>query len=152
MAGVTGRSWKRRTKQCVVCRKHFVPQPRVGERQRTCGDAECRRELHQRARVAWRAANRGHERAERLRERLRKECEAVPAGTGGVRPRPQVDGVVAREVVGADVAVIIDESLQVTVDWMRESVRADLGEIKREFLQVRAQVPREAMSPRFPPP
>jgi len=155
MAGTTGRSWKRRTKQCVVCRKHFLPHPRVGERQRTCGDAECRREVHQQSRMAWRAANRGHDRAERLRERLREEHQehqAVPAGPAGARPRPQVDGAVVREVVGADLAVVIDEALQVTTNWLRESVRTDLAEIKLEFLQVRAQVPREAMSSRAPPP
>lgn len=136
MAGASGRRWKRRTRQCVVCRKHFVPHARVSERQRTCGQTECGRVLHQRAREAWRAAHPGHERAERLRERLRKGHRGDATVTGGVDPVAQVDWGVAREVVGVDVSVIIEESLQVTSKWVREVVSAQVPEIKGGSPQV----------------
>ena len=103
MAGIVGRKWTRRTKQCCVCRVHFVPHPRVGERQRTCGRDECRRE-HQRRRSAdWHAAHPGYDKAERLRARLRKETDIASgddagglSGSGGTAPARQVDWAVAQ--------------------------------------------------------
>jgi len=32
---------KRRKKRCPWCRKTFVPHPRLGDRQITCGDLDC---------------------------------------------------------------------------------------------------------------
>jgi hypothetical protein len=129
VAGAVGRSWKRRTRQCAVCRKHFVPHPRVGERQLTCGGAECRREQHRRTCARWRAAHGDDDRADRLRERLRAQPNES-AGTVVEGDPPQVAWSVAREVVGPQVSVIIEESHQVLVRWLREQIRSEVVEIK----------------------
>lgn len=40
---------------CFICRKRFEPQPRLGDRQRTCGRAECQQERRRINSRRWRA-------------------------------------------------------------------------------------------------
>ena len=35
-----------RKRPCRVCRRWFQPDARLGDRQKTCGDPECKREWH----------------------------------------------------------------------------------------------------------
>jgi hypothetical protein len=44
-------------RRCCQCRQEFVPDPRVGARQVTCGAARCQVERHAERCRAWRAAN-----------------------------------------------------------------------------------------------
>jgi hypothetical protein len=46
-----------RKKPCSVCRRWFMPEARVGRRQRTCGRPECRQEQRKRTQAGWRASN-----------------------------------------------------------------------------------------------
>lgn len=159
MAGIVGRKWTRRTKQCCVCRVHFVPHPRVGERQRTCGRDECRRE-HQRRRSAdWHAAHPGYDKAERLRARLRKETDIASgddagglSGSGGTAPARQVDWAVARAVMGVEGAVIVEEAHQVAVERARMLMRTEVLGNKGESAQVPPPFARAAICARSPPP
>ncbi len=48
---------KPRKRPCQICRKWFLPNPRQKERQRTCGDSECQRELHRRNCQEWNKKN-----------------------------------------------------------------------------------------------
>jgi hypothetical protein len=45
-------------RRCPVCRRLFIPDPRVKGRQKTCGRQECRREQKQRFDEQWRSENR----------------------------------------------------------------------------------------------
>ncbi len=47
------------SRRCSECTRVFVPNPRVGDRQATCGDQECQRRRHAKACRRWRAKNRG---------------------------------------------------------------------------------------------
>jgi hypothetical protein len=44
-------------RRCVECSGEFVPDPRVKERQVTCGSAQCQRSRHVRQCRAWHAGN-----------------------------------------------------------------------------------------------
>jgi hypothetical protein len=55
---------------CSVCRRWFVPDPRVGARQRTCGAAECQRVRHRRADRKWHKQHPDYDRARRLLKKL----------------------------------------------------------------------------------
>jgi len=48
------------TKRCEVCGAAFSPKPQVGDRQRTCGKSDCKRELHNRSHRKWLERNRGY--------------------------------------------------------------------------------------------
>lgn len=43
--------------RCCQCNRPFVPEPRVGDRQVTCGDGTCKRERHCERCRAWHANN-----------------------------------------------------------------------------------------------
>jgi len=63
MAGV-------RSRPCTICRKRFVPHPRVRDRQRTCAAPACKRALHARACKRWHRDNALLALEARLRERV----------------------------------------------------------------------------------
>ena len=44
--------------RCTECNAEFIPDPRVGERQVTCGAAECQQARHAKQCRDWRAGNR----------------------------------------------------------------------------------------------
>lgn len=142
MAGATGRHWKCRSKPCSVCRKWFEPHRRVGKRQKSCGSAECQRELHQRARRKWREDHPDYDREERVRQRIR----AAEPPEAGVDPMAQIDWQATREVVGLQVAVVIEEASQMAVDWAREVVVAQVPAGKGKARQIPRKSAREEMA------
>ncbi len=42
-------------RRCPFCRRLFTPDPRVGERQKTCGEEECRHEQKRQSNEQWRS-------------------------------------------------------------------------------------------------
>ena len=50
----------RRQRRCVICRHGFVPDARVGGRQRTCKKADCRKEYDRRRLADWRKKHPGY--------------------------------------------------------------------------------------------
>ena len=64
-----------RKKPCSICRKWFIPDRRVGSRQKTCS-AECREEWRRRRQADWRRRNPEYYKARWLKERARRAAEA----------------------------------------------------------------------------
>ena len=115
----------RRRRPCRICRKWFQVHPRVGSRQRVCSSAACQRERHRRACVAWHRRNPDYDREGRLQRKLR--CDPPPKPDLLpllVSPMRQLDWGVARDVVGLEVAVVIEESAKVLCNWARDAVIA----------------------------
>ena len=48
------------TKRCAYCGRYFVPDPRVGNRQKACREALCRRKRKQQAQRGWSEKNPGY--------------------------------------------------------------------------------------------
>jgi len=141
------RRWKTRKRPCAICRRWFQPDRRVGRRQRVCSSASCQRERHRRACADWHRRNPEYDREERLRRRLVHDETARSA----VDPTSQVDWRVARDVVGVEVSVVIEESSKVIASWARDAVVAQPYEIQEESREVQAKRPRDAIAPRAPP-
>ena len=66
-----------RKKPCSICRRWFRPDPRVGSRQRTCGQADCQSARRRKKQKEWRERHPDYFIARRIQER---------AGRG--RPEP----------------------------------------------------------------
>ncbi len=109
-----------RKRPCRICRKWFVPHPRAGDRQRACSAASCQSERHRKACEAWRGRQPEYDREDRLRRRLVRE----EGGPGGVQADPlrRVDWSAARDAVGLEVAVTIEEAAKVLHLWARDAV------------------------------
>ena len=63
-----------RRRRCLICRKGFKPDPRLGDRQRTCDEPKCRCELRRRNQAAWRKAHPGYFIAWRAKERAERNA------------------------------------------------------------------------------
>lgn len=58
-----------RKKPCSICRRWFRPDPRVGTRQRACGQADCQAARRLQTQASWRARNADYFIARRLQAR-----------------------------------------------------------------------------------
>jgi len=116
----------RRRRRCRICHRWFYPHPRAGRRQRVCSDPECQQERHRLDCARWHRQNPGYDRERRLRQKLQAAEPPFqgPAGVMGVDPLRQLDWSAAREAVGLDAAVVVEEASQVVVQWARDSVSA----------------------------
>ena len=121
-----------RKRPCRICRRWFRVDPRVGERQRTCGAVACQRAWHRRTCRDWRRRHPDYDRDDRLRRRLQahERAEARRAD-----PLAQMDWGVAREAMGLQAAVVVEETGRVLVRWAREEMAAQglgiVGEMGR---------------------
>lgn len=107
-----------RKRPCRICRKWFRPDRRAGDRQHACSEPSCQRERHRRNCAAWRERNRDEERAHRLRQRLR----SVASREAETPLARQLAWPVARDAVGLQVAVLVEESAKVLQEWVRDAV------------------------------
>ena len=55
---------------CRICRRWFTPNPRLKDRQKTCGDALCKREWHRKKCSEWNKKNTDYYRANYLQKKL----------------------------------------------------------------------------------
>lgn len=104
-----------RKRPCSICRKWFLPSPRAGPRQHVCPNPDCQRERHRRNCASWRRRNPDYDRETRLRARLAAD-----------RPEPPEPDLLswtsARDLVGLEVLVVLEETRQLFVDVARDSV------------------------------
>jgi hypothetical protein len=68
----------KRKRPCRICRRWFVPDPRVGERQHVCQRAACQAERQRRNHEAWCRHNPGYFTARRLEERAAESDPEPP--------------------------------------------------------------------------
>ena len=60
---------KSRWKPCTICRRWFLPNPRVGARQRACGKPECQTARRRKTQASWRRLNPDYGAAYRIQQR-----------------------------------------------------------------------------------
>jgi len=60
-------------KPCSICHRWFRPDPRVGTRQRACGQAECQARHRRKMQAAWRRRNPDYFVARRMQERSMRD-------------------------------------------------------------------------------
>lgn len=108
---------------CRICRKWFTPDPRVGDRQKTCGDHECMRKWHTKKCAEWNRNNRKCAQENYLHDKLAQavgesdDTKKTPAaGSASIPPVstsysasfPQLPRCLVQEVIGAQQLVIIE--------------------------------------------
>jgi hypothetical protein len=55
---------------CRICRRWFTPNPRLKDRQKTCGDAKCKREWHRKKCAEWNRKNPDYFKTNYLQKKL----------------------------------------------------------------------------------
>jgi len=59
-----------RKRPCRICRRWFLPDPRLKGRQMTCGDAHCKRQWHRKKCQEWNRKNSDYFRSNYLHKKL----------------------------------------------------------------------------------
>lgn len=124
---------KSRKRPCRICGKWFSPDPRVGERQKTCGSEDCQRKWHTKKCSEWNKAHPQYFREIYLSGRLdavaphNAEIEAHSADfsvTSGKLPRK-----VIQEVIGSQQLIIIEYVNRLLLKSFQEVISRQLSEI-----------------------
>ena len=83
---------------CRICRQWFTPNPRVKDRQKTCGGARCKREWHKRKCKEWNDKNTDYFRAIYLARKL-DAFSCTERSSTPLHPKPQFNSALPHEVV-----------------------------------------------------
>jgi len=123
---------------CSECRRWFLPDARVGDRQRTCGAAACQRARHERSDRAWRARNPDYDRDRRWRERLaaaKADARRAPPGAcvRAAAPEAGVPWEMVQDEIGVEGRVILAGVVGVLGRHVQDEMRRQAIEIVGEF-------------------
>lgn len=139
-----------RKRPCRECGKWFQPNARAGKAQRSCDREACQRARHRRACADWHARHPDYDLERRLRERVRRD--AVVGEPMNRDPLAEVVWDAARDAVGVEVSVIIEETGKVLAGWTRDAVHAQTAEIMKRLGKVLGPTPRDAIAADTGPP
>lgn len=113
---------------CRICRKWFIPNPRVGDRQKTCGSKECKRKWHTRQCGRWNRKNRTYFQTIHLNKKLQaiqsqdtplKEPPPPAPKSANFSKLPQE---VIQEVIGIQQCVIAEYTVQVLLRHIQDAL------------------------------
>lgn len=139
-----------RKRPCRECGRWFQPNARAGKRQRSCDRETCQRARHRRACARWHARHPDYDVERRLRERVRRD--QVLGAPLERDPLVEVVWDAARDAVGAEVSVIVEETGKVLVAWARDAVHAQTTEIMRQLGKVLPSPARDVIAAGAGPP
>jgi hypothetical protein len=110
---------------CRICRKWFAPNPKLKERQMTCGDPACKKEWHKKTCRKWNRNNRDYFRANYLQEKLtaasNTASKSQPKRAGLSRSGLPLEFV--QEVMGVQHWIIVEYLAQLLVRRFQEALR-----------------------------
>lgn len=139
-----------RKRPCRICGRWFSPNPRLGERQKTCGADACQQRWHTKRCAVWNRQNRSYFKEIYLRRRL----ESCAGGSPCPSPSPvstscpgesssplsvfplELPREVVQEVMGGQHAVIIGYILRLLMRKVQEVINAQHADINRVFMRL----------------
>jgi hypothetical protein len=118
----------RKKRPCRVCRKWFMPDPRLKDRQRTCAASQCKREWHRRRCAQWNKDNPEYFRANYLQKKL----DAASSDTQGpkalkARLRSALPWEQVQDVIGVKQLVILEYFGGLLLRRFQEVIRTQLA-------------------------
>jgi hypothetical protein len=131
-----GASLKRR-RRCCVCSTLYSPDPRVGDRQRTCGDAACKATIHRQSCKDYRDRERPAVEAERLQTRLGS---------------PDLHRAVVRDAMGVKGAIVLEQVFGLIVTASRDAFASKQLDLSDESFRLVDRPRRDAKDRHGPGP
>jgi hypothetical protein len=130
-----GQKTRFRKRPCRVCGKWFMPNPRLGDRQMTCGAKECKQRWHTAKCAEWNRQNRSYFKEIYLRSRLEPpsvDAFGPPSSPSSSRPNSSarypsplhLPREAVQEVMGAQNLVIIEYIVRVLLRGVQEVINA----------------------------
>ena len=135
------RMTKSRKRPCRICGRWFTPNPRSGDRQKTCASMECKRRWHAQACRRWNRKNRSYYQEIYLAKRLEAESSRRPDRLCGretvscpQRASPlKIPRETVQDVIGAQPLVIIEYMARLLRRSFQDVIRAQVFGIQGEF-------------------
>ena len=133
---------------CRVCGKWYTPNPRLYDRQQTCGIMECQRKWHARKCAEWNRKNRAYFKEIYLRGRLESFGSDPPAGSPSSCPSCRINDPprrtsplnlpqeVIKEVIEVKQLIIIEYIVRLLRRGVQEVIKAQHIELQRESMRL----------------
>ena len=116
---------------CRICRRWFLPDPRLKDRQMTCGDPGCKKEWHRKRCLEWNRNNSEYFKTNYLQKKLdvaTQNKEALHSGSSPPGPQKSrlktgLPCVFIQEVIGIQHLIIIEYFGQLLARRFQEVLR-----------------------------
>ena len=128
-----------RKRPCRICRRWFMPNPKVKNDQKTCGAPLCKREWHRKKCAEWNRKNRDYFKANYLQKKLEAvTLPEAPPGSILLKSRLKLGLPFScfQEVISIQQAVIIEYFGLLLFKRFQEALRAQLTVITGEIAQL----------------
>ena len=120
---------------CRICRHWFVPNPRLKDRQMTCGDPGCKKEWHRRKCREWNRKNTDYFRSNYLQKKLHAACQSgtPPSLRPATRLKSGLPHLFVQEVISIQHLIIIEYFGQLLLRRFQEVLRSQPAVITRKI-------------------
>ena len=136
-----------RKRPCRVCGRWYVPDARLGDRQKTCGDPECQREWHKRKCAEWNKSNSDYFRVNYLHKKLETAEQSNPVPNASrsegkgmmIAECPSTQGLLRQEiqeVIGAQFLVIIEYLIRLHIRRLQATMKTQLSVNMKQSPQI----------------
>ncbi len=127
---------------CRICRRWFAPNPRLKDRQKTCGAAQCKREWHRKKCSEWNKKNTDYFRTNYLQNKL--NAASPSETTSKILPvkgrfKSGLPLPFVQEVIDIQHLIIIEYLAQLLFRRFQEVLR---GQAVVNTKEIRQQLPR----------
>ena len=114
---------------CRICRRWFMPNPRLKNRQMTCGDPGCKKEWHRRKCAEWNEENAEYFRSNYLQKKLDAACQSgtSPPVLPKTRLKSGLPHLFVQEVFEVQHLIIIEYFGQLLVRRFQEVITRQLS-------------------------
>jgi len=110
---------------CRICRRWFMPNPKLKDRQKTCGDPDCQREWHRRKCAHWNKTNPDYFKANYLQKKFEaQDPKGSPQPANRLKSGLPLQYV--QEVIGIQHLTIIEYLGQLLFRRFQEVLRVQL--------------------------
>ena len=123
---------KSRKKPCRICRKWFSPDPRIGDRQKTCGAKDCQTKWRVKKCSEWNKKNKAYFKEIYLNKKLTAITEADHKIVSFPLKPSQLPRKLIQEVIGAQHLVIIEYVNRLLLRSFKEVILSQLAGIKKQ--------------------
>ena len=124
-----------RKRPCRICRRWFIPNPRLKDRQKTCGDPECQRRWHKKKCAEWNKRNPDYFRTNYLQKKIIAATETLhqtPSLKLNNRLKSGLPLSYVQEVISIQHIIIIEYYGQLLFRRFQEVLRAQPTVITRK--------------------
>jgi hypothetical protein len=132
-----------RKRPCRICRRWFLPDSRLKDRQMTCGEVECKRQWHRKKCTEWNRQNPDYFRSNYLQKKLDAAEATVTSkpfdkqmGQPRSRFRSGLPLKYVQEVIGAQHLIIIEYLAQLLLRRFQEAFKSQATVNTRQMRQL----------------